>query len=55
MPIPEFKRSYRLRVSLTDESNSNLQLTGIDSNGDCYVLFKSMKISGLNAAPVVYP
>ena len=43
IPIPEFRRSYRLKVSLSDDFKS-LSLTGVDGNGACYTLFKSLKI-----------
>ena len=46
IPIPEFRRSYRLKMSLSDD-DKKLDLTGVDTNGDCYSLFKSLKITGL--------
>ena len=44
MPIPEFRRSYRLNLTLDDKS---LHATGVDSNGACYTIFKSLTFKGL--------
>ena len=54
IPIPEFRRSYRLRISLTD-NDSKINFTGVDTNGDCYSIFKTLKITGLSGAPVTLP
>lgn len=47
VPIPEFRRKYRLKVSLS-EDGKNVLLTGIDGNGACYTLFKQLKVTGLS-------
>lgn len=54
MPIPEFKRSYRLKVSLSGDKKT-MNLTGVDMNGSCYTLFKSLTVKGLGPAEVTYP
>lgn len=54
IPIPEFRRSYRLKLSMAG-SDKKMQLTGVDSNGDCYTLFKSLKITGLGGPMVTLP
>ena len=54
IPIPEFRRSYRLKLSLQNNDQKML-LTGVDANGDCYTLFKSLKITGLGASQVSLP
>ena len=54
MPIPEYRRSYRLKVSLSDNERT-VNLTGVDANGDCYTLFKSLNITGLGGPVVRLP
>ena len=54
MPIPEFRRSYRLKVSLSDDSKT-LSVMGVDANGACYVLYKALTITGLSPAATTYP
>ena len=51
IPIPEYRRSYRLQLSL-DAQTKNISATGVDSNGACYTLFKSLTLRGLNDAGV---
>ena len=53
--IPEFRRSYRLKVSLDEKDNKRVKFTGIDSNGACYTLFKNLKIKGLDRADANFP
>ena len=55
MPIPEFHRFYRVRLTMRADDNSRMHITGIDSNGDCYTIFKSIMLTGLNASAVKYP
>ena len=55
IPIPEFRRSYRLKVSLDEKDSKRVKFTGVDSNGACYTLFKSLKIKGLDRADAVFP
>ena len=38
-PIPEFRRSYRLRANLS-QNDQNVQLKGVDNNGANYTIFK---------------
>ena len=54
MPIPEFRRSYRLKVSLSNDSKT-LSVMGVDANGACYTLFKTLTITGLSPAATTYP
>ena len=54
IPIPEFRRSYRLKVALVD-NGKKATFTGVDTNGACYSLFKSLKVSGLAAATASFP
>ena len=54
IPIPEFRRSLRLKLSL-ENNNQKMLLTGIDTNGDCYVLFKMLKVTGLGPSAVTLP
>ena len=46
IPIPEFRRSYRLQASLS-QNGQNVQLKGIDTNGANYTIFKNLKVTGL--------
>ena len=46
IPIPDFRRNYRLQISLA-ENGQNVLLKGIDTNGANYTIFKSLKVSGL--------
>ena len=55
IPIPEFRRSYRLKVSLDPKDSKKVLFTGVDSNGACYTLFKSLKVSGLGNAVAQFP
>ena len=53
-PIPDFRRFYRLKLTMQD-NNRKMQITGIDTNGACYVIFKSLKFIGLGPSTVTYP
>jgi len=55
IPIPDFRRSYRLRISLNKKDKKKVLLTGVDSNGACYTLFRSLKVTGLGPAVAVFP
>lgn len=55
IPIPEYRRSYRLKVSLDPKDSKKVLFTGVDSNGACYTLFKSLKVSGLGNAVAQFP
>ena len=52
MEIPKFRRHYRLKVSLNEGENGvkNLNMEGVDSDGKCFTIFKSLTVHGLNAA-----
>lgn len=54
IPIPDFRRSYRLKVFFT-ENRKKINFTGVDSNGACYTLFKKLLISGLSTSAQTYP
>ena len=54
IPIPDFRRSYRLKVSMNKNGRS-MGFTGVDVNGACYTLFKKMVVSGLGASNQAYP
>ena len=54
MPIPEFRRSYRLKVSLSGDLKT-LSVMGVDANGACYTLYKALTITGLSPAATTYP
>ena len=54
IPIPDFRRSYRLKISLSKDKKKCL-FTGVDSNGACYTLFRNIKINGLAQATVSLP
>lgn len=54
IPIPEFKRKYRLKVSKAEGENS-IYFTGVDDNGGCYTLFKLLKITGLGLGYATLP
>jgi hypothetical protein len=54
IPIPDFRRSYRLRISL-NKKDKKVLLTGVDSNGACYTLFRSLKVTGLGPSVAVFP
>ena len=48
-PIPDFRRSYRMKVFLSGDKKQ-VKFTGIDANGACYTLFKSIRVTGLTPA-----
>ena len=54
MPIPEFRRSYRLKVSISQDKKQ-VSYTGVDSNGACYTLFKNLKVLGVGASAAQFP
>ena len=54
IPIPDFRRSYRLQVSLSEDGN-NVLLKGIDTNGANYTIFKSLKVTGLSQVDKKFP
>lgn len=47
-PVPEFRRSYRLRASLS-QNGQKVELKGVDNNGANYTIFKQLKVSGLGS------
>ena len=47
-PVPEFRRSYRLRASLS-QNGQNVQFKGVDNNGANYTIFKKLNVSGLGS------
>jgi len=53
MPIPKFRRSYRLKVALSEESKINIE--GVDSNGVSFTIFKTLTVKGLSDSNVTYP
>lgn len=55
IPIPDFRRSYRLKVSIDKNDNKKLLFTGVDSNGACYTLFKSLKVIGVGPSTAQFP
>lgn len=54
IPIPEFRRTYRLKMSIP-ANGKKVQLTGVDANGACYTLFKNLKVTGLSTSPGNFP
>ena len=52
--IPEWRLERRLKVSLSDDGKTVL-FTGIDMNGACFTLFKSVTIDGLAQDTAVLP
>ena len=54
VPIPDFRRSYRLKVS-NSQDRVQMNFTGVDANGACYTLFKALKVTGLSPAPETFP
>ena len=54
IPIPDFRRFYRLKLSMLD-NNRKMHITGIDTNGACYLIFKSLKFIGLGPSAITYP
>ena len=54
IPVPVFKRSYRLKVSLDSDQNG-LKFTGVDVNGACYTIFKNLRIEGIATAAASLP
>ena len=52
--IPEFKLTRRLKVSLSEDKKS-VNFTGIDMNGACFTLFKSITVDGLSNTTAVLP
>ena len=54
IPIPDFRRSYRLKAFL-GMNGASVGLTGIDVNGVCYELFKKLVVSGLVAKDQTFP
>ena len=53
-PIPEFRRTYRLRVDMKSADNKSMNVYGVDGNGCNYVLFKELKLTGFNTSAVTY-
>ena len=54
IPIPEFRRSYRMKVFLSDDKKQ-VKYTGVDANGACYTLFKNIKVTGVSNAVQTFP
>ena len=54
IPIPDFRRSYRLKVSFSQD-RKNMMFTGVDANGSCYTLFKALKVTGLSPSAETFP
>ena len=54
IPIPDFKREYRLQVKLAKD-NKSVSFQGVDSNGSLFTLFKKVTVSGLGAVNQSYP
>ena len=54
IPIPDFRRSYRLKVSYSQD-RKNMMFTGVDTNGACYTLFKDLKVTGLSNSSENFP
>ena len=52
--IPEWRLERRLKVSLSEDKKT-VNFTGIDMNGACFTLFKSITIDGLSDATAVLP
>ena len=46
IPIPGYRRTFRLRVNLAD-NDSRLLLSGIDENGKSASIFKKLEVSDL--------
>jgi len=62
MPIPEFRRSYRLRLiydgrfhDAEAEHKPKLTIDGVDILGQTYKVFKKLTITGLSEEPVSFP
>ena len=53
-PIQDWRRTYRLRMSMNSADNKSMSIRGVDSNGCNYVLFKELKIVGLNHSAVTF-
>ena len=53
-PIPDWRRSYRMKVFLSDDKKQ-VKFTGVDANGACYTLFKSVKVTGVSPAAAQFP
>ena len=45
--IPDWRRSYRMKVFMSYDKKQ-VKYTGIDGNGACYTLFKSIRVTGLS-------
>ena len=54
IPIPEFRRSYRLKVFLSPDKKA-VNYTGLDTNGAVYTLFKTLKICGIGNTDATFP
>ena len=54
IPIPEWRRSYRMKVFLSDDKKQ-VKFTGVDGNGACYTLFKNIKVTGVSPAAAQFP
>ena len=54
IPIPDFRRTYRLKLSLSADKKK-LLMTGVDSDGGCYSIFKSLKVTGLTQSAASFP
>ena len=49
MPIPEWRRSYRMKVFLSADKKQ-VKFTGVDAKGAGYTLFKNIKVTGVSKA-----
>ena len=54
IPIPDFRRNYRLKITVSEDKKS-LKFTGVDSNGACYTIFKTMRVNGIAPAAAQFP
>lgn len=45
-PIPDFRRTYRLKIFISPDK-PQMNFMGVDGNGACYTLFRSLKVSGV--------
>ena len=54
IPIPEFRRSYRMKVFLSDDKKQ-VKFTGVDANGACYTLFKNVRVTGIAIPASSFP
>ena len=55
VPIPEFRRSYRLQLSY-DRQDRAILASGVDPNGTCYTIFRSLVFKGLpDSANFMFP